>query len=117
VLCDRFTDASYAYQGAARGVPSAFIDALAGAVHGELWPERTLLFDLPVAVGLARARERPGTADRFEAERSEFFEGVRAAYLARARLDPQRIRVIDATQGAPQVLAAALAALADLLPA
>jgi dTMP kinase len=117
VLCDRFTDASFAYQGWARGVPREFIAQLAQAVHGTLWPERTLLFDLPVDVGLARARERAGAPDRFEAERHEFFEGVRAAYLERARAEPARIRVLDATAPAHEVLDAALAALADLLPA
>jgi dTMP kinase len=117
VLCDRFSDASYAYQGGARGVAPALIDSLAEAVHGGLWPERTLLFDLPVDVGLARARARNSQPDRFESERHEFFAGVRAAYLERARNEPGRIRVLDATQPAQQVLAAALAALADLLPA
>jgi dTMP kinase len=117
VLCDRFTDASYAYQGWARGVPGEFIGQLAQAVHGGLWPERTLLFDLPVDVGLERARSRAGAPDRFETERREFFEGVRAAYLERARAEPARIRVLDATQPAHRVLDAALAALADLLPA
>lgn len=117
VLCDRFSDASYAYQGGARGVPAPFIDALAQAVHGELWPERTLLCDLPIEVGLGRARSRSGAPDRFEQERHEFFAGVRSAYLERARREPQRIRVLDATQPPEAVLAAALAAIADLLPA
>ena len=116
VLCDRFSDASYAYQGAARGVPAALIGSLSQAVHAELWPVRTLLCDLPVAAGLARARARSGAPDRFEGERQGFFEGVRAAYLERARLEPQRIRVLDASQAPAQLLAAALAALADLLP-
>jgi dTMP kinase len=116
VLCDRFTDASFAYQGWARGVPGEFIAQLAEVVHGSLWPERTLLFDLPVAIGLDRARARNSVPDRFEAERHEFFEGVRAAYLARAQAEPGRIRVLDATQPAYRVLDAALAALADLLP-
>jgi dTMP kinase len=116
VLCDRFTDASYAYQGWARGVPAEFIGQLAQVVHGGLWPVRTLLFDLPVAMGLDRARTRSGVPDRFEAERHEFFEGVRAAYLSRARAEPDRIRVLDATQPPHRVLDAALAALADLLP-
>ena len=116
VVCDRFTDATYAYQGRARGVSHDFIAQLAGAVHGDLWPDRTLLFDIDVPLGLERARLRKGVPDRFESERRDFFEGVRAAYLERARRDPQRIRVIDAAQPEEAVLAATLAALSDLLP-
>ena len=116
VICDRFTDASYAYQGAGRGVSTALLDQLAAAIHADLWPVRTLLLDLPVAAGLARAQTRAARPDRFESERSEFFERVRAAYLQRAALDPRRMRVIDAALPAPQVAAAALAAIADLLP-
>jgi len=88
VLCDRFTDATYAYQGAGRGVSGALIDQLAEAVHADLWPTRTLLLDLPVAVGLARAARRAVAADRFEGERVEFFERVRQSYLARAAAYP-----------------------------
>ena len=116
VICDRFTDASYAYQGAGRGVRETLLDELATAVHGDLWPTRTLLLDLPVATGLARARLRRGEPDRFEAETVEFFERARAAYLRRAALESGRVRLIDATPEAPVVCAAALAALADLLP-
>ena len=116
IICDRFTDASYAYQGAGRGVSALLLDQLAAAVHAGVWPQRTLLLDLPVAMGLARARERAGEPDRFESEQQAFFERVRAAYLQRAAGDERRIRVIDATQPAPQVAAAALAAIADLLP-
>ncbi len=116
VVCDRFTDATYAYQGRARGVSHGFIGQLAEAVHGDLWPDRTLLFDINVTLGLERARARKGGPDRFESERHEFFEGVRAAYLEGARRDPRRIRVIDASQREEAVLEAALAALADLLP-
>lgn len=117
VICDRYTDASYAYQGAARGVEQALIDRLAAAVHADIWPTRTLLLDLPVTEGLARARRRGGPADRFEDEHQEFFERVRAAYLARASADPQRFRVLDARADEPKLAAAALAAIADLLPA
>jgi len=116
VVCDRFTDATYAYQGGARGVPQELIGQLAHAVHGDLWPDRTLLFDIDVAAGLARASARRGVPDRFESERHGFFEGVRAAYLERARREPARIRVIDASQPERAVLDATLAALADLLP-
>ena len=117
VICDRFTDASYAYQGAGRGVSATLLDQLAAAVHADLWPTRTLLLDLPVAIGLARARNRAGRPDRFEAEQTEFFERVRAAYLQRAASDADRIRVIDATLPANQVAAAAVAAISELWPA
>ncbi len=116
VICDRFTDASYAYQGAGRGVSAALLDELATAVHADLWPARTLLLDLPVAAGLARARARAGSADRFESESGEFFERVRRGYLERARRDPQRLVVVDAQLPLAQVLTAAIAAIADLLP-
>jgi len=98
VICDRFTDATRAYQGSGRGVDMGLIDTLARAVHPQLAPHCTLLLDLPVAAGLARARERGGGgSDRFEAETVGFFERVRAGYLALARQEPGRIQVIDAT--------------------
>jgi dTMP kinase len=115
VICDRFTDASYAYQGAGRGVSTALLDQLAGAIHPDLWPARTLLLDLPVAAGLERARARTGAPDRFESEQAQFFERVRAGYLQRAVLEPGRVRVLDAQPPAAQVAAAALAAIGDLL--
>lgn len=97
VVCDRFTDATRAYQGSARGVDAALIGQLAQAVHGDLKPDCTLLLDLPVASGLARARARTGAAaDRFEAETVSFFEQVRAGYLAIAQSEPARVRIIDA---------------------
>lgn len=116
VLCDRFTDASYAYQGAGRGVARDLLDTLAGHVQAGLMPDRTLLLDLPVAVGLRRARERNGGSDRFEGEQTSFFDAVRTEYLRRSAAEPQRIRVIDAAQSPSQVLTAALEALSDLLP-
>ena len=97
VVCDRFTDATRAYQGSGRGVGAKWIEDLATAVHASLQPDCTLLLDVPVAVGLARARGRSGSsADRFEAEVEAFFERVRAGYLERAAREPRRIRVIDA---------------------
>ena len=97
VVCDRFTDATRAYQGAARGVDPRWIEELATTVHGGLQPDCTLLLDLPVAVGLARARGRSGAAaDRFEAEAELFFEKVREGYLDLARREPRRIHVVDA---------------------
>lgn len=104
VICDRFTDASRAYQGYGRGMDLAWIEQLAGAVQGDLQPDCTLLLDLPVEVGLARARGRSGVAaDRFEAEAAEFFERVRQGYLQIARAQPGRVRVIDAAVDLPAV--------------
>jgi dTMP kinase len=104
VVCDRFVDATRAYQGAGRGVSPELIETLAKSVLGpvdpwasELQPDCTLLLDLPPAVGLKRARQRSGVAaDRFEAEAEAFFEKVRAAYLELAAREPHRIRIIDA---------------------
>jgi len=117
VICDRYSDATRAYQGAGRGVDARLIESLAQAVHGELWPQRTLLLDLPVEQGLARARARARRegADRFEDEDRWFFERVRARYLELAVAEPQRVRLIDATQSPQGVAESALAALADLL--
>jgi len=117
VVCDRFTDATRAYQGSGRGVDAALIDALALAVHGDLQADCTLLLDLPVSVGLARARTRPGaSADRFEAETVEFFEKVRAGYLALARREPQRFRIIDAAAPLAEVEQRIAEALGELQP-
>jgi dTMP kinase len=116
VICDRFTDATRAYQGSGRGVDAALIDTLARAVHTQLAPDCTLLLDLPVAVGLSRARERGGGgADRFEAETVEFFERVRAGYLALARREPARIHVIDAAGPLSEVQQRVTAILAGML--
>lgn len=97
VLCDRFTDATYAYQGGGRGLPVERIAQLETFVQGDLRPDLTLIFDLPVEVGLSRAAAR-GRLDRFEQEGLHFFEAVRQAYLVRARAHPARYRVIDAAQ-------------------
>jgi dTMP kinase len=97
VLCDRFTDATYAYQGGGRGVSPERIAVLEDWVQGELRPDLTLLFDLPVAAGLERAGRR-GVADRFEREKADFFERVRAAYLERAWRDPDRHRIVNAAR-------------------
>ena len=99
VLCDRYTDATYAYQGGGRGLPDSTIDALVAIVHPTFWPDLTVLLDAPVEVGMTRARLRngPDGADRFETERREFFERVRERYLARAKAEPARMRVVDAT--------------------
>jgi dTMP kinase len=116
VICDRFTDATRAYQGSGRGADAALIDTLARAVHPQLAPDCTLLLDLPVAAGLSRARERGGGgADRFEAETVEFFEKVRAGYLALARREPARIHVIDAAGPLSEVQQRVTAILARML--
>jgi dTMP kinase len=104
VICDRFTDATRAYQGAGRGLDATWIEQLASAVHGDLQPDCTLLLDLPVATGLARARGRSGVAaDRFESEREEFFERVRQGYLRIAHSEPRRVCIIDASRSLPEV--------------
>lgn len=115
VLCDRFTDASRAYQGYGRGMDLTWIESLAQAVHGDLQPDCTLLLDLPVEVGLTRARSRSGlAADRFEAEAAEFFERVRQGYLQIARAEPGRVRVIDAAAALPSVSQQVTAVLESL---
>lgn len=109
VLSDRFTDASYAYQGAARGGDSGFIAQLEKQVVGIL-PGLTLLLDVPVETGLQRVRGR-GKVDRIESEAQGFFDVVRQAYLARAAAEPTRFRVLDATRPADVVAAEAVAHL------
>ena len=117
VICDRFTDATRAYQGGGRGVDARLIEELAASVHGDLVIDRTLLLDLPVASGLARARARgAGVArDRFEAETLAFFERVRARYLALRDAEPGRVVLINAAPALEEVrreVEGALAALA-----
>ena len=98
VLCDRFTDATYAYQGGGRGIAAERIAALETWVQGDLRPDLTLLLDAPVAVGMGRAGQRTANADRFEREQTAFFEHVRHTYLALAERYAERYRVIDASQ-------------------
>ena len=97
VLCDRFTDASYAYQGAGRGLAGDRIASLEQFVQGDLRPDLTLLLDLPVEQGLARAGQR-SEPDRFEKQEMSFFEKVRAGYLEIAVREPDRVKVIDASK-------------------
>jgi dTMP kinase len=104
VLSDRFTDASFAYQGGGRGQPLARIAELEQWAAAGLKPDLTLLLDLPVDEGLARARGR-GPADRIEMENAHFFENVRAAYRARAAAEPARFRMIDSSRPLDTVLA------------
>jgi dTMP kinase len=100
VICDRFTDATYAYQGGGRGLGVEMIAELESMVQGALRPDFTVLLDAPVEKALARARRRNAgaPADRFERERSEFFERVRNLYRARAAAEPERFAIVDATQ-------------------
>jgi len=102
VLCDRFTDASYAYQGGGRGVDTQRIALLEKWVQEERRPDLTLLFDIPVSQGLERAGNR-SEPDRFEQEQQEFFERVRSAYLAIAEREPGRVKVIDASKSIEEV--------------
>ena len=116
VLCDRFTEATYAYQGGGRGIDRNTISKLENLVQGSRRPDLTLLLDLPVATGLARVAGR-GVPDRIERERLAFFERVRGDYLAQAVAAPQRFQVIDAAQSLEQVQAALAEALSRFLQA
>jgi len=104
VLCDRFTDATYAYQGGGRGIDRLRIQVLENWVQQGLKPDLTLLLDLPVVLGLERAGKR-SAPDRFETEALDFFERVRQSYLQLAKQEPERIKVIDASRELNQVLA------------
>jgi dTMP kinase len=116
VLCDRFADASYAYQGGGRGQPVERIAELERWACAGVKPDLTLLLDLPVATGRARAAGR-GDADRIEVEADTFFERVRASYRERAAGEPDRFRVIDASQSPAAVLQQATLALAAMVGA
>jgi len=102
VLCDRFTDATYAYQGGGRGLPVERIAQLESFVQGGLRPDLTLVFDLPVEIGLSRAAAR-GRLDRFEQEGRTFFDAVRNTYLDRALAEPARYHILDAAQSLAEV--------------
>ena len=104
VLCDRFTDATFAYQGGGRGTPAERIAVLETLVQGELRPDHIVLLDAPVEIGMARARKR-GELDRFEQEAVEFFARIRETYLQRALSDPARYHIVDAAQPLAQVSA------------
>ncbi len=114
VLCDRFTDATYAYQGYGRGIDIARIATLENWVQGIRRPDLTLLMDLPVEVGLQRAGKR-SSPDRFERQALSFFERVRAGYLTLADENPERYRVIDAAQSLARVQAQVGKTIADFL--
>jgi dTMP kinase len=97
VICDRFTDSSYAYQGGGRGIATEHICTLNDIIHADLKPDLTLLFDVQVTTGLERAK-KASAADRFESESMEFFTAVRAAYLKIAAAEPERVKIINAEQ-------------------
>ena len=103
VVCDRFVDATHAYQAAGKGVPPEFIERLSAASHPGLAPDRTLVFDCGYEVARRRLAGSGKTLDRFEREDEAFFERVRAAYLSRARAEPARMRVIDAAADLPAI--------------
>ncbi|NIR32375.1 MAG: dTMP kinase [Gammaproteobacteria bacterium] len=113
VVCDRFTDATYAYQGGGRRIPAARIAVLEQWVQGDLRPDLVVVLDAPVDVGLGRMAGR-GVPDRFEREDLAFFERVREAYLLRARSDPDRYRIIDTRQALPAVSEQVIDALRTL---
>ena len=114
VLCDRFTDATYAYQGGGRGLAATRIAELEQWVQGDLRPNLTILLDVSVKVGTGRAAKR-GVPDRFESEQGDFLERVRNSYLARARAEPKRIRIVDATRGESDVTRAMIDVLREFL--
>lgn len=116
VICDRFTDATFAYQGGGRGIEKSKIADLEQWVQGELRPNLTLLLDSPIEVGMARASKR-GSLDRFEQEQRNFFEAVRNAYLELAEQHPKRFRVVDAARTLEQVQQSLGELVADLLAA
>jgi dTMP kinase len=116
VLCDRFTDATYAYQGGGRGLDPGRIGVLETLVQGDLRPDLVLVFDVPPEVGLKRARGR-SAADRFESETVNFFESVRSVYLHRAHANPARYRLIDSVEPLPVVTAQAIGHLRAFIEA
>jgi len=102
VICDRFVDASYAYQGGGRGISVEQIEQLEHWCLGHFKPDLTLLLDMSVEEGLERTKKR-GKADRFETEKMAFYENIRRAYLNRAKTDPKRMKIIDASPSMAQV--------------
>ena len=114
ILCDRFTDASYAYQGGGRGIDASRINLLEKWVQGDLRPNLTLLFDLDVSIGMQRTKKR-SDADRFEREEINFFEKIRNTYLERAKKEPQRFRIINAASSLENVKEQIVTILKDFL--
>lgn len=114
VVCDRFTDSSRAYQSGGRGLPMETVNQVADWVHGDLWPDLTILLDAPVEVGMARAGNR-SKPDRIEKEENEFFARVRESYLKLAANEPERFVVIDTTRALPEVQADVVSLAQDMI--
>ena len=114
VVCDRFTDSTRAYQGGGRGLPLEAIDRMAEWVHGDTWPDLTVLLDAPVEVGMDRAGRR-GEPDRIEREQHDFFERVRTCYLDIARREADRVAVVDTTRPIEAVTADVIVLIDELL--
>jgi len=114
VLCDRFTDASYAYQGAGRGIPAERIATLETWVQGDLRPDLTILLDAPIDVSLERIKQR-GKLDRFESEHIDFFRKVKNCYLQRAHNEPSRFRIVDASGSVEKVQAQLIKILQSII--
>ena len=114
ILCDRFTDASYAYQGGGRGIDASRINLLEKWVQGDLRPNLTLLFDLDASIGMQRTKKR-SDADRFEREEINFFEKIRNTYLERAKNEPQRFRIINSASSLENVKEQIVSILKDFL--
>ena len=114
ILCDRFTDASYAYQGGGRGIDASRINLLEKWVQGDLRPNLTLLFDLDVSIGMQRTKKR-SDADRFEREEINFFKKIRNTYLERAKNEPQRFRIINSASSLESVKEQIITILKDFL--
>jgi dTMP kinase len=116
ILLDRFVDSSLAYQGAGRKLGLDAVRSINSFGIGDLQPDRTLLLSLDTGLGRSRSQDRGAQADRLEREDDEFFGRIASAYAELARTEPERIRVLDASQAPESVLAAALTELSDLLP-
>lgn len=115
VISDRFTDATYAYQGGARGMDFSEIATIETWVQRGFQPDTTFIFDLPIEIGMARVAARGGQTDRFEQEKQTFFEKVRQSYLQRAAAAPERYKILDASQNLQQVQADISARLEQML--
>ncbi|PHS69017.1 MAG: dTMP kinase [Methylophaga sp.] len=115
VLCDRFVDATFAYQGGGRGIDSSRIEQIANWTLNGLQTDLTFLFDLPVEVGQQRVNARQGDNDRFEQEKTAFFQRIRECYLQRAQSEPNRLKVIDSNQSIEQIQLQLKSILATML--
>lgn len=115
ILCDRFVDATFAYQGGGRGIDTSRIQQISDWTLNDLQTDLTFLFDLPVEVGQARVNSRKGENDRFEQEKSAFFQDIRDCYLQRAQQEPHRLKVIDSSKSIDQIEAQLISILSGIL--